>query len=172
MFIHMLNVIVVGSQEFKMVGALLGYAYGASITLKLHQNALSPKPFHNPQLGYNKPSLERIVANTNSRGNVRRRNGSLRNGKRDSRLSCSSDSNFTDTFRDAGIEVVKSLEEAETQSLKAVSEVEDLLAEADKGEPPHDSKKKVATLLLKTMHRSFTYFLRESNARTRLTRSL
>jgi putative MATE family efflux protein len=127
-----------------MVGALLGYAYGASITLKLHQNALAPKPFHNPQLGYNNPSLGRIVAR---RANLRRRQ-SLGNGKqqRDRRLSCSSESNFTDTFRDAGIEVVKSLEEAETQSLKAVSEVEELLAEADKGEPPHDSKKKVVEL--------------------------
>ena len=134
---------------FKMVGALLGYAYGASITLKLHQNSLSPKPFHNPQLGCNNPSLKRIVANVNStsrRANLRRRQ-SLGNGKqqRDTRLSCSSESNFTDTFRDAGIEVVKSLEEAETQSLKAVSEVEDLLGEADKGEP-QDSKKKVPHL--------------------------
>ena len=54
--------------------------------------------------------------------NLRKRHSGVTYGRqhKDSRVACS-ESNITETFNETGLEVVKSLEEAETQSLRAVS---------------------------------------------------
>lgn len=108
-------------------GAELQLAYtqvSSQLLTKLFQNGpSSPKPFHNhPRLSHTPPgaSLERLFTSNNPRAN-RRRIPTHNHKLKLHRLACSSESNFTDTFREAGIEVVESLEEAEKQSLKAVS---------------------------------------------------
>lgn len=120
-----------------MIGAGLeqlhsaGYSQGLGNQLltRLVQNGSSPKPFYGflqlDQNHHHPASLGRIFARNNPKlPSLRRR---LTKGKynqasrQNSSLACSSESNFTDTFREAGIEVVESLEEAENQSLKAVS---------------------------------------------------
>ena len=54
--------------------------------------------------------------------NLRKRHSGVTCGRpqKDSRIACS-ESNITETFNETGLEVVKSLEEAERQSLRAVS---------------------------------------------------
>ncbi|KAG0570576.1 hypothetical protein KC19_6G171800 [Ceratodon purpureus] len=115
-----------GVEQVQSVGYAQGL--GSQLLTRLRQNGSSSKPFHGfSQLGRNHhpTSSGRIFASNNPRlPNLRRRPTRGKDNqtpRRNSRLACSSESNFTDTFREAGIEVVESLEEAENQSLKAVS---------------------------------------------------
>lgn len=70
-------------------------------------------------------STGRVSVSNNPRlaqANLRRRpqGRNLTSSLRESRIACSSESNYTNVFSDVPIEVVKCLEEAENQSLKAV----------------------------------------------------
>ena len=118
---------MIGAGLEKMQAVGHAHGLGNHLLTRSVQSGSSPKPFYGfSQLGQNlhhPTSLGRIFASKIPRlSNLRRpTRGKYPTSRQNTRLACSSESNFIDTLNEAGIEVVKSLEEAENQSLKAVS---------------------------------------------------